>query len=472
MDTKDQELITDAAGKLIGWLETWRDSDGAYNGFVVHRTETKRMGNVHDTAWSQSAVVHGYGNLYRNSRESRWYDSMVMAADLLASRYDDETGRWCHTGHEDERFQSLVSCALAVCALLSVLDLVDEQRKRRYTEITEGHARRYWFDVLWVEQEGAFKFTEVDFYSPNEDRFVVNFNTMAVEALIAIYNATGKKEFLNRSLTIGEWLLSRWSENLAVNEEFLQDKKTVQDNVGSEWMAPGGFSYQFTTHCRVPENYVTLYAGLSLRGIWALYNITGDDRYAELIRAQSGYILAMREPQTRLFYHTARRGRIEKNPQFIAGAGMTMLGLHDVKSLLGDAAIPMDTVRSIVSRQHANGAFPNFIGKNDTGYARRESGGVVWEDVVASVNWNAQLFEYLSRLVTDPAKINISPCTNTVRVMNSRFFYLDSPRWVAIFSWAPLRSWGAYLYRKKRPKAYLSINPVGMYSWLRQFLKS
>ena len=453
----DQKLVTEKLGDLIGWLETWRATNGAYNGFVVHRTETKRMGSVHDTAWTQSAVVRGYGNLYRKSGEARWYDAMILAADLLADRYDDNTGRWHHTGHEDERFQSLVSCALAVCALLGISDIVDDDKRKRYIEITEDHVRRYWFDILWVEREGAFKFTEVDFYSPDEDRFVVNFNTMAVEALIAVYDVTGKKEFVERALLVGEWLLSRWSENLAANKKFLKDKESVLDNFNSEWMAPGGFSYQFSTLCRDPDNYVTLYAGLSLRGIWALYQSTGDERYAKLIRAQSEYILAMRDPQTRLFYHTARKGRVEKNPQFIAGAGMTLLGLHEVMPLLGNKAVPIDTVKSILQRQYVNGAFPNFIGKNDTGYKRRDGGGAVWEDVVASVNWNAQLFEYLTRLIDDPAEITIRPCNNVVRIIKPRFFYMDSPLWVFIFSWAPPRSWGAYFYYKKRSEAYLVV---------------
>ncbi len=105
----EQEKTVCALGKLIGWLETWRDAQGAYNGFVVHRTEAKRMGRVHDTAWTQSAMIRGYGNLYRKSREARWGDAMTLAADLLASRYDPKSGKILYTGHEDDRFHSLVS---------------------------------------------------------------------------------------------------------------------------------------------------------------------------------------------------------------------------------------------------------------------------------------------------------------------------------------------------------------------------
>lgn len=463
----DQGVLSRALGGLAGWLESWRGADGAYNGFVVHRTEGKRMDRVHDTAWTQSAMIRGYGNLFRNSGDRRWGDAMTQAADLLASRYDAATGRLRHTGHEDERFQSLVSCALGVCALLSIADLLDLERRERFVRLAEDHARRYWFDVLWVESEGAFKFTEVDYYSPHEDRFVVNFNTMAAEALLAIYRAGGDGEFRARALRVGEWLLARWEHAQVCNARLLEGQVSVALDPASEWMAPGAFSYQFTTGRRDPDNDVTLYAGLALRGLWALFQESGDARYEAIIRAQAGYILAMRDPETRLFYHTAHGGRIEKNPQFVAGAGMTLLGLHEVYPLLGADAIPGETVAAILARAYSNGSYPGFIGKNDTGLARRDGGGVVWEDAAASVNWNAQWFEFLTRIADRPEAIHPVPCRRSVWRVSSRFFYVDSPRKAAILSWWPPRSWGLYCYVKTRPQAVVSFYPVGLYSSVR-----
>ena len=463
----DQGALSRALGGLAGWLESWRDADGAYNGFVVHRTEGKRMDRVHDTAWTQSAMIRGYGNLFRKSGEARWGDAMVKAADLLASRYDAATGRLRHTGHEDERFQSLVSCALGVCALLSIADLVDPERRERYVRLSEDHARRYWLDVLWVESEGAFKFTEVDYYSHHEDRFVVNFNTMAAEALLAIYEAGGDEEFRALAFRVGEWILARWEHAQACTARLLEGRVSVALDPASEWMAPGAFSYQFTASRRDPDNDVTLYAGLALRGLWALFQASGDARYEAIIRSQSGYILAMRDPETALFYHTAKGGIIEKNPQFIAGAGMTLLGLHEVQPLLGADAIPGETVAAILARAYPNGSYPGFIGKNDTGLPRRDGGGVVWEDVVASVNWNAQWFEYLTRVIDRPEAIPPAPRGRSVWRVSSRFVYVDSSRKAAILSWWPPRSWGLYCYVKRRPQALVSFYPVGLYSSVR-----
>ncbi len=460
----DQEAIVSALGALVGWLESWRDQRGAYNGFVVHRTEAKRMDRVHDTAWTQSAMIRGYGNLYRKSRELRWGDAMTLAADLLVSHYDPETGKILYTGHEDDRFHSLVSCALGVCALLSVADLVDQARSEKYLRIAVDHVRRYWFDVLWVESEGAFKFAEVDYWSPHEDRFVVNFNTMAAETLLAIYDVTGDIEFRDRALCVGQWLLKRWDDTQALNEKLLTGRTTMANDSSSDWMAPGGLSYQFTTSQRKPDNYVTLYTGLSLRGFWALYQATGDERFAEIIRAQSRFLLAMRDPDTRLFYHTTKQGEIERKPQFVAGIGMILVGLHEVITLLGAQAVAEDTISSILGRAHANGSFPGFVGKNDTGLPQRNNGGVVWEDVAASMNWNAQWFEYLTRLVMNPNQIDIKRCDRTIWILNSRFIYRDTPKRVQIISWWPPRSWGLYFYTKKRAVAWASIYPPRLYS--------
>jgi len=467
----NQKRIQEALGDLISWMETWKDRHGAYNGFVVHRTEAKRMGLVHDTAWTQSALIRGYGNLYRKSSEARWQNAMIEAADLFAACYDPDTGRIHHTGHEDDRFQSLVSCALGVCALLSIVDLVDLKRRKRYIKIVCDHFSRYWMDVLWVETEGAFKFAEVDYYSQREDRFVVNFNTMAAEAFIGAYRATGENEFLNQALCIGDWLKERWNHAQKFNEKLLKGRVTIADDPLSEWMPPGAFSYQFTKCKRDPDNDVVLYSGLSLRGLYALYSLSRDKGFADIIRSQSAYILAMRDPETRLFYHTAKNGRIEKKPLFVAGAGMILTGLYEVQPLLGDHVIPEDTLESILDRVYANGSYPGFIGMNDTGFFRRDSGGVVWEDVAASMNWNAQLFEYLTLLVEEPQKTAVNKISKSTFIFSRRFIYSDMPGTVQIISWWPPRSWGIYLYTKKRVKAWVSFYPKQIFGHLRLWFK-
>jgi len=88
------------------------------------------------------------------------------------------------------------------------------------------------------------------------------------------------------------------------------------------------------------------------------------------------------------------------------------------------------------------------------------------------MNWNAQWFEYLTRLVENPAQIDVKACDRTINIATKRFLYRDTPKTVQIISWWPPRSWGLFFYTKKSPTAWLSICPVHLYSRIRSWLKS
>jgi hypothetical protein len=92
---------------------------------------------------------------------------------------------------------------------------------------------------------------------------------------------------------------------------------------------------------------------------------------------------------------------------------------------------------------------------------------LVWEDAAASVNWNAQLFEFLTRLVENPVGIEVKECEQRVRVLTPRFAYMDTPKKVRIVSWWPPRSMGFHLYTKREPKARASVYPVELYGRFR-----
>jgi len=441
----DQDRLLAALGRLIGWLETWRTPEGAYNGFVVHRYEQKRMFRIHDTPWTQAAMIRGYFNLASRSPDARWRDAMLRAADLQADRLDPGTAVYRYAGHENDRFRSLVHCALANCALMTVLPLVDSERRERYVETVRANTDRYILAALWVEEEGAFKFSEVDHYSPGEDRFVVNFNTMAAENLLRLADATGESRYRDCALRVGEWLIARWQDHRRQEQAGPAGRESGAADAGPA-APPGGLAYQYSRTRREPDDCVVVYTGLALRGIRALYDATSREEYGEMLRGAASFLLAMRDSETHLFYHTTRRGRIVPYPQFIAGAGMTLLGLLDAEPLVGDAAVPADTVEAILGRAYANGSVPSFHGKN----LNRRGGarGVVWEDAVASANWNAQWFEYLARLVADPASVRVSAPSAAGRA-GRWFCYRDGPRSVGIVSWWPPASACVYYARKR-----------------------
>ena len=452
----DQEHLSTAIGKLLGWLRTWCTNEAAYNGFVVHRLEAKRMWRLHDTAWTQSAIIRGYVNLYSKSQEERWHNAMCLAADFQASRLQSDTGKYSFAGHENDRFCSLVHCALANCALLATLPFVDAKRYERYLQTVQSNIDKYLIQQLWNEEEGAFRFSEVDYYSLNEDRFVVNFNCMAAECLLKFSDITKQSYYRDISLRVGQWLQQRVTYTHEFHKQLMT---TLNENPQIDklsLMPSGGLPYQFTPSQREPENCVAIYAGLSLRGINALYRATGEKDYATIGHETADFLLAMRDPETNLFYHTTLQGQVDFYPQFVAGASMILLGLDEISSFHGERILVEKTIESILEKSYTNGSFPSFIGKNKG--MKRNGSGAVWEDVVAAVSWNAQLFEYLTRLVNDPTSIEIQSSQAMTLVTAKRFIYIDNTNYVGIISWWPLRSWGIYLMRKKLSHALISLN--------------
>ncbi len=463
MTKYDQKHLVRATGALISWLKTWCTPAGAYNGFVIHRTDAKRMCRIHDTAWTQAAIIRGFANLYRTSSEERWLFYLKQAADLQHSRFDPATGKYIFAGHEDDRFCSLVHCALANSALLEAASFLGGKRKERYVQAVTSNIDNYWMPKLWVESEGAFRFSETDFYSLSEDRFVINFNTMAAETLLKLYGATGKNNYKDTALSVGKWLVAKHE----ASQKYFQ--KLIEESSSKNKIPLGGLPYQFTPSNQTPDNCVCLYAGLALRGIAELYRHTGEKAFHRIARDTLDFLISMRDPHTRLFYHTTRGDQIEKSPQFVSGAGMTMVGMDEAALLLEENYDLSDTLNFILNTQYKNGSFPSFKGKNHHG--NRKGGGLVWEDAVAGVNWNAQLFEYLTRKIQNPEKIEIKAPEKFNCVLTRRFFYFDSFCTCFILSWWPPKNTGLYAMRKTASTA-LALNPLGAYALLRKSFRS
>jgi hypothetical protein len=323
---------------------------------------------------------------------------------------------------------------------------------------------------LWVEAEGAFRFSEVDYYSPHEHRFVVNFNCIAAECLLNFNIITKKSYYCDIALRIGQWLLERVAYTREFHKQLVSKLKSNPQINNLSLMPQGGLPYQFTPSQREPENCVTIYAGLSLRGISALYKATGEKDYATIGGETADFLLAMRDPETNLFYHTTQHGQVDLYPQFVAGAGMILLGLDEISSFFGKRISVEKTIESILDKSYPNGSFPSFIGKNKSRI--RKGSGIVWEDVVAGVNWNAQWFEYLTRLVDNPSSIEIRSPQPMTLVSTKRFIYFDNTNYVGIVSWWPPRSWGIYLMRKKLSHALISLNLPLLFSKLLKMTKN
>jgi hypothetical protein len=212
---------------------------------------------------------------------------------------------------------------------------------------------------------------------------------------------------------------------------------------------------------------VTLYAGLALRGIAEIYSFTKSDEYRKILEDTLVFLCDMRDPDNNLFFHTTRQNNIEKYPQFTSGVGMILVGVYSALQAINKKDCMEDTLNSILNLQYKNGGLPSFIGKNKS--TQRNGSGVVWEDAVAAVNWNAQMFEALTMIIDKPDLVKIPSFKKNNIITKLNFFYYDSENTNIIISWWPIRSAGFYFMKKKKNYA-LALSASEIYSKTRNFI--
>lgn len=432
----DTQIILEALSKQISWLQTWKTKNGAYNGYVVHRFNSKRMFKIHDTPWSQGPIINGYLNLYQKTKDNKWMQEAMQAADLQCKRLH-KTGKYIYAGFEDDRFSSLVHNSLANCALLDLakvlIDEGDDGKARKYLKTVKENIDKYIIGVLWDEDFGAFKFSGIDYYTPDVTRFVVNMNSVAVESLIKLSGLTGEKKYQDYAIRVGEWMLT--------------------EQIKSSDLENGGTNYSQVQ----PRVLISIYTALAMRGLDDLYYLTKEQRYLEMMRNAANHLTNLIDPETKLFYHAILDGELLKYPQFIAGAGMIFKALDDAERLTGEKFNYQDALNTILKKQLPNGGFSNFIGyRNKNG-----DGNEVWEDKVPVMGWNAHIFEFLTRMAQKdflykPTKFKMS------FLATKNYFYRESKRSILILGIKPIRSLILYFAIKKISFAlfYVSVNQL------------
>jgi len=423
-----KEIISIALSKQISWLQTWKTKKGAYNGYVVHRHDLKRMFKIHDTPWSQGPIINGYLNLYLKTENSKWLQEAIQAADLQCERLH-KSGKYIYAGFEDDRFSSLVHNSLANCALLDLAKvLIDEgndENAQRYLKIVKDNIDLYIIGVLWDENFAAFKFSEIDYYTPNVTRFVVNMNSVAVESLIKLSILTGEKKYQEYAMRVGEWILTE------------QIESTDTEN--------GGINYSQVQ----PRVLISIYTALAMRGLDDLFSITKDHRYLKMMKKAAIHLKNLVDPETKLFYHAIINGKIVKYPQFVAGAGIILKALDDTEKLTGEKYNYQNTFNAILERQFPNGGLQNFVGYNTFENCRLNGNkDEVWEDKVPVMGWNAHMFEFLTRKVKKDSICIFEKYKKNYLVSNN-FIYMEGNNSILILGFRPIKSFILFFAIKK-----------------------
>jgi hypothetical protein len=436
---------SDRLAALWNYLSSWISPDGAINGPVVHRGDLKRLFAVHDTAWTQQAVIRGLLHLYRRSGKSYWLTAAMRLADAQCARQTvDGSFRWA--GHEDDRFSSLVHNALADSALLEAASILQDEgelaRRQRYLAVAAKNVENYLFAKLYRPPLGGFAMNPIDYYA-GRDRFIANMNAAAVAALLKLDCARGEARYAAPARVIIERIAA------------LQ----AQDG-----RARGSFAYSNVE----ADGHVSLYTGLTLSGLASAERLIRGTVPPQTLRAATAFLRGVEDPESGLWFHKIEDDRLYRYPLFVAGAGMICNGMLDAAEITGTEIDARSLAIRLFDHQHANGAIKNFIRYDHPDNGRRAGrGGECWEDIYPTPNWNAQAFHFLCRVVSPP-----EPPRNTrlsrAAVASRNYLYYERGACSAIVGLRPLARGVAAVYIK--PLRYGLVIP-GAHTMLRAIVK-
>jgi hypothetical protein len=407
------------AGRLAAlwdWLSSWIVADGGMNGPVVHRGDLKRMLAIHDTPWTQEAAIQGLLELYRRSGRDDWLTLALRLGDAQCARQTADGGfRWA--GHEDDRFSSLVHNALADCALLDLADVLrdrnDAGRRTRYVTAAEKNLEQYVIGTLYRPSLQGFAMNPTDYYA-GRDRFIVNMNSVAIDALIKLDRQRGRDRHTPLVRLIGERIRSLQSQ---------------------QGLGEGGLPYSDLES----ETHVPLYTALALRGLPGLADVTGHPCWPQLARQAVAFLNRLQDPETGLWYHKLEGRRLYRFPLFVAGAGVICNALLDAARLTGSEPDVHALTRRLLRFQYRHGAIRNFIGYDHPDNGRPLGRGKdVWEDVYPTPNWNAQAFRFLCRVLPVPEPPSRNGAYLESR-WSRRYVYLETRRFSVVAGTWPLR---------------------------------
>jgi hypothetical protein len=168
------------------------------------------------------------------------------------------------------------------------------------------------------------------------------------------------------------------------------------------------------------------------------------------------------------FCHAAVNGIKHKKPYFVAGAGIILKAIDDTNRLMNTNYDLSRFVKKILSYQQPLGGIQSFVGYNSKDNHRKKGTNQweVWEDYAPGVPWNAHIFEFLSRYVSEDFNETVQ-CNTTKRITRSYLYYENRDKFFVV-SLFPLRSSTVILINKRKNRSILSFSLIEIYRKLKK----
>jgi hypothetical protein len=334
-----------AVARVVLGLDRWFDAmrvtwpTPGYGGPVVHWWNHCLVYRGAGLDWRYEGIVDGYLTLWRRTGDRRWLTKATRAGDDLVqgqtadghfrnSQFELNPGE-AGTPHE-------AAADIGLLLLTQALRETGDPCADRYQTAAERNIESVLFGRLWHGPSRTL------WDSPSVESFVPNKAATFVEAVLLLDDLLADADFLTRyALPTGDHILAmqvRRTGNLL-------DGAIAQNRFGN----------------RMVESYFPLYIARCIPALLTLWERSGDRRFGDGAVAAARFLARVREPDGGLPQVLYARGRRNRHPRWIAGAGDVVRAL----TLAGPYAIELDpapTIDWIVRGARADGRIATAAG--------------------------------------------------------------------------------------------------------------
>lgn len=374
----DEEGINSIVGRMDGWLDSMRHPDG-YGGPVVHwwRDCLDFAGVGLD--WRYEGIILGYLNLFQATGRQVWLDKAIRAGnDLIAGQL--ASGKYRNSNFEMNP-QSGGNPHEAACDL-GLLHLARELRRlgrsawEEYYLAADRNLRAYILGALWDPESCFFR------NRPDEATFVPNKAATIAEALMVWEGFNAESDFLER-------FVIPTLDKILVCQVRNQDHR-FEGAIDQGWLGRKSLG-----------RYFPFYIARCIPALIDGFRSTGYERYHQAAWLAMSFVLRQQLEDGSFPQVIYRSGRINRYPQWIAGAG-DVLRAMDLMEVEG-----MDISANITQGWLLNGLLPNGGIRTAIGFgsylSQRPPRKPDVRDVIPVCGWVDKAFRYLtSKVGEDP----------------------------------------------------------------------
>jgi hypothetical protein len=331
---RDATTVAAAVAGLDRWFEAMRVDwpTPGYGGPVVHWWNHCLAYRGAGLDWRYEGIIDGYLALWRGSRNPVWFDRACRAGeDLVVGQLPD--GHFANSQFEQN--PGVGGTPHEAAADVGLLLLARELRDRgdrlatRYLGAARRNMEAFFFGRLWHEP------TRTLWDSVATPGFVANKAATFVEAVLLLAELTGEDQLIERyAIPTGERILD------------LQ----VERN-GS--LLAGAIAQNLLGH-RLVTSYFPLYVARCVPGLLLLARVTGNPRFRDAGLAAVAFLDRVREPDGGFPQVLYSRGRRNRWPRWIAGAGDIVRAMESARAD-GAAVDPWPTIRWILRGARPDG---------------------------------------------------------------------------------------------------------------------